>query len=495
MRVGLVLPVLLGVAVLAAPPAPAADDSPVARLIDRLGSQDFAAREEAGRDLEALGPAVLEPLHRAARGDDPEVRRRAADLVRRLEARALGEKVLAPTRVRLTYRDVPLRAALEDLQRRTGLRMTLNDPENRLADRRVTLDTGDATLWEAFDAFCRKAGLAEPNPAEPQTAPAPGLPAVPGVPGQAVQVQIQIQVAGQPPTVATMPAAPGAGPAALALAAGKPQPLPAHFAGAVRLRALPPDTPVVGLRRRPDELTAVLQVLPEPKLEWRGVLAVQLGRATDDLGQALAQAGAAVTFPGPGGMVAPAGSFRAPLPTRMTPQLVAVRLRQGEKPSRSLRELSGTVLAQVQTEPEAVLTLDRVLRSSGRAVKGDQGGSLRLVKADRGDDGVVTLRVQVEHPPDVVPAVLRLPSPVLAEGTPAHMAGQNGMHLLDEKGNPLPLIPYQCQAHSDGETMLWEYTFLYQPQRDHGEPDRLVFAGTRTVTVGIPFTLADVPLP
>jgi hypothetical protein len=202
-----------------------------------------------------------------------------------------------------------------------------------------------------------------------------------------------------------------------------------------------------------------------------------------------------VTSPVPNGIAVPAGSFRAPPPTRLTPQVVAVRLRKGDRPSGSLRELSGTVLAHVQTEPEALLTLDRVLQSSGRTVKGEQGGLLRLVKVDRVDDGSLMLHVQVEHPPDVVPAVLRLPSPILAEGTPAHTAGQNGLHLLDEKGNPLPLIPYQLQAHAEPGTMVWDYTFLYQPQRDRGEPDRLVFAGTRTVTVAMPFTLADVPLP
>jgi hypothetical protein len=502
--------VLLGLAVVAARPA-AADDSAaaVARLIDRLASQDFAEREKASGDLEALGPAVLEPLRRAARGDDLEVRRRAGELVQRLEARALSEKLLAPTRVRLTYDDVPLRAALEDLQRRAGLRLTLHDPENKLADRRVTLDTGDVPLWEAFDAFCRKAGLAEPSPGEPgQAAPTdsnslptpPPIPVgravgaqAPAMPVQAAQVQIQLQVAGQPPMVTAMPATPGVLPSALALADGKPQPFPAHVAGAVRLRALPPDTPVPGLRRRPDEVAVILQVLPEPKLEWRGVLAVSLDRATDDEGQALARAGV-VTSPGAHGVAVPPGSFRAPPPTRLTPQVVAVRLRKGDKPSRALRELVGTVLAQVQTEPEPLLTVDRVLQSAGRTVKGQWGGFLRLVRVDRADDGSVTLHVQVENPPDVVPAVLRAAT-AAADGPPAPLAGQNGLHLLDDKGNALPLVPLHVQAQSNGAAVVWEYTFLHQPRRDQGEPDRLVFAGTRTVTVDIPFTIADVPLP
>jgi hypothetical protein len=528
MRCRLVLPVLLGLAalaVLAAPPALAADPAAVARLIDRLGSPEFAEREQASRELEALGPAVLEPLRQAARGDDLEVRRRAADLVQRLQARVLSEKMLTPTRVRLTYKDVPLRTALEDLQRRTGLRLALHDPENKLAERRVTLDTGDVPLWEAFDDFCRKAGLVEGSPAESRPAPGavPGrtavgmapagaaaaaiLPAVPppGVPLQAAQVQLQIQAGGQPLTVATMQAVPGTGPASLALVEGKPQPQPSCSGGAVRVRALPPETPVAGLRKRAEELPVVLQVLPEPKLEWRGVLAVHLDRATDDQGQSLTRPGTALTALGPSPLVMAPGAFWAPLPGRMIPQEVAVRLRKGEKPSRSLRELSGTILAQVQAEPETLITVDRVLQSSGRTVKGDQGGLIRVVKAEKADNGVVTLHIQVENPPDVVPAGLRRTAPAPLDAAPVpvppaggmspYSAGHNGLNLLDGKGNPLPLLPLQTQVQSNGAAMLWDYTFLCQPQQDRGEPARLVFGGTRAVTIDIPFTLTDVPLP
>src|SRR5690242_1409603 len=74
------------------PPAPV----PPARLIERLGSSDFAEREAATRALDEIGPAVLADLRQATTSDDPEVRRRAGELVRLIERRAEAARLLAP---------------------------------------------------------------------------------------------------------------------------------------------------------------------------------------------------------------------------------------------------------------------------------------------------------------------------------------------------------------------------------------------------------------
>src|SRR5205823_3240337 len=100
-------------------------------------------------------------------------------------------------------------------------------------------------------------------------------------------------------TVATVRPGPGAGPGPLTLADGRPRPLPTHVAGAVRVRALPPEA-AARLPKAAEELPVVLQLLPEPKLQWRNVLAVRLERAVDDRGQHLARAPSAGTL-GPRG--------------------------------------------------------------------------------------------------------------------------------------------------------------------------------------------------
>jgi len=68
------------------------------RLVRQLGHRSFAKREEASRDLATLGEAARAALTRAATDPDPEIGRRARQLLEGLDARALAaaaEKELA----------------------------------------------------------------------------------------------------------------------------------------------------------------------------------------------------------------------------------------------------------------------------------------------------------------------------------------------------------------------------------------------------------------
>src|SRR5947209_5791743 len=63
----------------------------IRRLITQLGSDEFAEREAASRRLEAIGAPALPALHRAAASQDPEVRRRAGQVIPAIHARLFGE--------------------------------------------------------------------------------------------------------------------------------------------------------------------------------------------------------------------------------------------------------------------------------------------------------------------------------------------------------------------------------------------------------------------
>src|SRR5262249_22412299 len=162
------------------------------------------------------------------------------------------------------------------------------------------LDTGETTFWQALDQFCAKAGLIEAGPNDlPGGGPVPikpglggGGPAAPPkdgaplaeAPQQAVQlqaaqvqVQVQVQVRGaaqpaQPPQPVPPPGRggigfrPGLAFNQITLIDGKPKDLPTAYVGAVRVRALPPNSPVVGAPKREGEILFALQVSPEPKL-------------------------------------------------------------------------------------------------------------------------------------------------------------------------------------------------------------------------------------
>src|SRR5262249_17870915 len=159
------LALLAGLGLVCATPGGAAedksDDKAIAALVKKLGSGRFAEREKAQKELDKIGVPALEALRKAAQSTDPETARRAGELVAKFEKHALASKVLAAKRVHLKYKDTPLPEAIKDIQKQTGYNIALHDPEGKLKERKVTLDTGMTTFWQAFDQFCEKVGLVE----------------------------------------------------------------------------------------------------------------------------------------------------------------------------------------------------------------------------------------------------------------------------------------------------------------------------------------------
>src|SRR5262245_42791388 len=122
----------LGLALLAGLPVGAADKaSPetIAQLIEKLGSTDFTERDKATKALEALGEQAVDALKKATQGDDLETKRRAEELLKKVEAKLLTKKVLEPTKVHFTFKDTPLKEAIDEVSKKTGLNIVLSDPQ------------------------------------------------------------------------------------------------------------------------------------------------------------------------------------------------------------------------------------------------------------------------------------------------------------------------------------------------------------------------------
>ena len=149
----------LSVAVLAAPPLESAV-SPE-RLVEQLGSESYSEREAAVAALERSGPAVVPALEAATRDPNPEVSKRAAQILTNFNRRADANGRLNAKPVRLAYKQIPLGTAVNDLKARTGINLVL-DAEN-IADplRLVTCESGELPPWEAVAASCLAAGLKE----------------------------------------------------------------------------------------------------------------------------------------------------------------------------------------------------------------------------------------------------------------------------------------------------------------------------------------------
>ncbi len=141
--------------------APDGDALRIGELIKQLGSANFKERSNAQKDLEAIGAPALEQLRKATKLEDLETSKRATDLVRKIEERVFTAQMLTPKRVHLKVNDMPVLDAVAELAKNSGYVIQVQGDRAKLADKKVTLDTGDVTFWEAFDQLCAKAGLVE----------------------------------------------------------------------------------------------------------------------------------------------------------------------------------------------------------------------------------------------------------------------------------------------------------------------------------------------
>jgi hypothetical protein len=566
---GLALSLAAGLATLSAAPAPGTADR-IARLVEQLGSPKYDEREKASADLEAIGEPALEALRKAARMDDAEVKRRAAELVGRIERKVESTQVLSPKKIHLVFKNTPLPEAVAEIKKQCGYDVVLQDPQNKLQERTVTLDTGETSFWHALHLFCQKASLVEASahdfrpvpPPGPRlrgagpvapAAPAPGVPAVPAPAAKrmvrASALAVEAAQAPPPPkpvapagAVAAPARATGASyayqpysPSRITLIDGKADSCPTDDSTAIRIRAL--RNPGVAGRNIEGEIWVWLEATPEPRLHWQGLSAARVEKAVDDQGQKLTEI--ADTRPGVRGAgPALAGLGRmngiGPYASGLG-QRTFIRLKKGDKEAKSLKELSGVLTAHVLTDSRPFITVENILGSSDKTVKGKDGGSLKVLDV-KTEKEKITIRVEVEPPPDVVvetlysarvrpgpammlramPAVPVLPAgpagaiPPAAIAPPAPpggglagvavgMSGTNdpysGLTLRDEKGKILPAQFQVSVKFVPGGAPTREFTLAYQIGKDQEKPAKLVFSGRKNVEVEIPFALKDVPLP
>lgn len=392
-------------------------------LIEQMGSGTFREREKASKELAAIGVPALEALRRAARSDDAEVRKRAEELIPKIETQAESLRVLAPKRVHLVYKDTPLREAVADFQKKSGYTIQLHDPDEKLKDRNITLDTGETAFWHALELFCEKASLTEADERDVLQPPRPPVGIAPGVapavaPPPAKQPAPAVKPAPVPAAPAVRnpavmrpgrfvrPVVPGNS-AQIVLKDGKSKKLPADNRSAVRVRALR-KSDLFG--NAPEgEVIVALEVSPEPRLQWQAFKSLRIEKAVDDqdqnLGQVIPQVEGGVG--GFGGLAAPA-PWAVAQPVFLWGQLhqrVPVQLKKGAKAAKSLKELKGVLTAHLLTEARPMIVADKLDKAAGKVFKGEAGGSLKIVEV-KAEETQTTLRLEFEPPPydKVVPA-------------------------------------------------------------------------------------------
>jgi len=132
-----------------------ADEKRAQILIERLGSPEYRVREQAGRDLSALGARALPAMKRAfAETDEPEVERRLEVLVKKIEY----DRLVKPTRITYQAKNATVTQLIEVIVKQSGYRLSSGIPAEA-AKIRMSVEWKDTSFWEALDAACETAGI------------------------------------------------------------------------------------------------------------------------------------------------------------------------------------------------------------------------------------------------------------------------------------------------------------------------------------------------
>jgi hypothetical protein len=149
--------ILIALALLGAPVS-GQDDARIKELIQKLDDDSFETREQAEKDLVAIGEPALPLLKKAAeesekRKEQGELRVRAASALHAIEFAVKSKQVYVdPKLVTLRMTSADLAGVLVELEKQTGVRFDASSIETKDP---VTIDAKQATLFRVLDDLCR----------------------------------------------------------------------------------------------------------------------------------------------------------------------------------------------------------------------------------------------------------------------------------------------------------------------------------------------------
>jgi hypothetical protein len=469
------------------PPKPAE----IAKLVEQLGSEDFAEREAAAKRLEELGTAAIEELRAGLKSENAETVRRASDLLRKAERDIANEKTLTPTLVELDVKDKPLDAVLADISKQAKCDVVLGGlmPDD-LAVKKVTVNTGGKVpFWQAVLKVCDAADLQVASVAgfvAPGATPYLGRPKA-GVRGATDNRR-----------------------AVVLEARGDAKRRPGSVHGAVLVEAIPFPKNTV-----PGQPSALLQAWPEPRLQWEGATGTRVAKATDAAGARLASEFVPPDSPDvrrtSDGMILvrhadgtasfmrdTGGAFQLPGGFKPNTHQAVVRFKSGEMAPTAAKELTVSIYASVRTGIEPICQIRGLEINKPTNATGPHGTTISVTYSSDGGRGF-TAKFEIGYDPQSVQLV------GVGEDLPGVKVGSAGLgnqtvygtRITDSAGKPYILGLSSGLTRRDPtskRTGLILELALDAAKADIGPPDAITLWGTYLKPVEVAVHLKDVPL-
>lgn len=496
-------PILFAMAVAADTPKPSADDAN--RLVQQLGSAKHTEREAALRALNSLGLAAMPALREGAKSSDAEISRRCSELLEKLDRQSESTAALAATKVKLKAANAQLGDVVRDLSQQSKIRFQLAREPVDLAQRSVSIDTGEVSFWEALDALCKAAkisirsGAIDPVDNDSAAAKAPNAANF----------------------VVTTFSGPGESEETIVLQDGVLPDTPTAYVGGVRVR-LVPDRWVNRDRKPGEEMRWTLEVLSEPRVRWQSKPSFQFEtpsglkiETTAAHGHDAPPAGMAAialpAMPAAGRMIfGRANGIRAAIESTAVSRginrfelPVLVKVTPGA--NSSFPEVKVSLAGTVMAPPAALVTIADVTKDKPTATAKD-GTKVTVRDFERADDGTVTMKVDVEKAGAGLPGggavVINRVARINVAGArnAAKIIGANdgsdeNLKLFDENGKAFDVDVTGTELKPAGAAMNMTYTLHCTPPANGGKPRKLELHGPRPASVESNFVLKNVPAP
>ena len=444
-------------------------------LVEELGSADYGRRELATRQLEWLGIPALPRLVEAARSTDPEVARRAGELVGSLSRKQETTRLLSATMVRLSYRDQTIESILADLTKQAGFPITTSGMTDPL--RRYTLvSEKPVPFWEAAHRITELTGLY-------------------AVPISSTTLEFRLGSTPNSPIVTQ---------------------------GALRLSML------TSLRDQASNIyEARLRFDAEPRLKWVSTEAVRISRAQDAEGRSLLIPGSKprINEPTPPPSrspfvgiavpiqdVLPARSDRSNTQTPIRVREAVFSVQAEDETVRSIARLEGVIKAKVLQPALDRVTIDELIVKPMRAISrsSSSGEMLSVTDLQAQPEGSYKMAVTIVS----MPTEVQIPRPNQSFPLEETIQRDNGrmtsrrgsvplvtidpkvgpFRIVDEKGRPLETLGRWLRSEKDvtGRTTdTWELTIGAGAEKSV-PPVALTLIADRYRTVEIPFSFDNV---
>ena len=405
--------------------------SPLEPLILQLGHKDYRIREAAGKQLEARGEQALPILRKSLSQSDPEIRRRLAVLMQKIERQVL----LSPKLITLDVDKRPFKEVIDEVARQSGYRIHL---ENQVMQN-VTLKVKDVTFWEVMDRLCLEGGLV-----------------IGGDDGDNTLRLFQQDT--YSPFIAYT------GPFRI-MATNM------HSNRTVNLAFLP--RRAIENQQPPEGLTFTFQINGEPKSSLLGIGMPILTKAEDQNGQTLMFKEDDPNNPYRVGY-APQNYYRA---TQMQSQLSLTRpSRQSTRAKMIAAKLPVMILAEARPE----VTVENILKVKNAKYHGQTVDVDVESVADNNGDVQITLSIR------------RLGKNVVQDDNWANSVFQR-LELTDAKGKRFPSQGINNFINSSPAHI--QAVFQFGKQADLGPPAKLVYHHWVMMNHEIEFEFKDMPLP